>query len=150
MQRFSGRLNYLAPPSPQLLNEELGCKRWSLCALTISRRAQWVLIVLRWDRRGGRGSEEWRGSFRRAGARSLSADTGRQTVPLPAAPGVAVVLDVASVGKDGTVHHGGVVEALQRELGTRLQEIRQDRVTQDDASIWKMDQRTKKNLIWNK
>jgi len=61
--------------------------------------------------------------------RSLSADAGRQTVPLPAAPGVAVVLDVASVGKDGTVHHGGVVEALQRELGTCLQEIRQDGVT---------------------
>lgn len=43
---------------------------------------------------------------------SLSADAGRQTVPLPAAPRVAVVLNVASVGKDRTVHHGGIVEAL--------------------------------------
>lgn len=43
---------------------------------------------------------------------SLSADAGRQTVPLPAAPGVAVVLNVASVGNAGTVHHGGIVEAL--------------------------------------
>lgn len=51
---------------------------------------------------------------------SLSADAGRQTVPLSAAPGVAVVLKVASVGQDGTVHYSGV--ALQRELGTCLQE----------------------------
>lgn len=51
---------------------------------------------------------------------SLSADAGRQTVPLPATPGVAVVLNVATVGEDGTVHYSGV--ALQGVLGTCLQE----------------------------
>lgn len=55
----------------------------------------------------------------RGGRASLSTDAGRQTVPFPAAPGAAV-LNVASVGQDGTVHYSGVVEALQRVLGTCL------------------------------
>lgn len=47
----------------------------------------------------------------------LSADAGGQTLPLAAAPGVAVVLHMSvAVGQHGAVGHCWVVEALQREL----------------------------------
>lgn len=66
-----------------------------------------------------------RPSFHRGGRRGsgvLSAEADRQTVPLPASPGVAVILRVcvSAVGQNGVVDQRWVVETLHVELGSGL------------------------------